>query len=156
MEKSNTYNLKVNKGAKIFMACFLVSLGEAIIVGAAKHIVSYGEKKASVKPREQVQKVRFGSDIKWSKKLSYLEMMALGGSFLLAGEHVLHGEVVPYPPFLTAMTNPDDTVSMLNEIGTVGVTMAVCLTLVWGVGVLVADYLKYRSHKKISDKAEAK
>ena len=40
--------------------------------------------------------------------------MLFGGSFLLAAEHVYHGEVVFYPPFLTAMENSEATAEMLH------------------------------------------
>ena len=50
--------------------------------------------------------------------------MLWGGAALLAFEHVWHGEVVPYFPFLTAATDPADRAQMLREMATVGVTMA--------------------------------
>ena len=64
--------------------------------------------------------------------------MLWGGSALLAFEHVWHGEVVPWFPFLTAASNPEDAAEMLHEMGTVGVTMAVLVTLVW-LGMVVAS-----------------
>jgi len=62
----------------------------------------------------------------------------VGGTILLAIEHVWHGEVVPWPPFLTAMENPADIPEMLHEMATVGGTMAGVITAVWGILVLVA------------------
>ena len=43
------------------------------------------------------------------RKLHWLVKMALGGSFLLAIEHIYHGEITFFPPFLTAMKDPNDT-----------------------------------------------
>ena len=40
---------------------------------------------------------------------------------------------MPYFPFLTAANNPADLTKMLHEMSTVGVTMAVVVTLFWGV-----------------------
>ena len=91
---------------------------------------------------------KFGSDIKWSQKLAYLELTLFSGSFLLAIEHILHGEVVPFPPFLTAASNPADLAEMLTEMGTVGVAMLAILLVAWGVGVLIADYFKFKKRKK--------
>ena len=129
------------------MACFVISAAAAIGVGAAKYIVKHNEKKnelAVVEPKEY----KFGSEVKWSKKLAYLELMLWSGSFVLAGEHVLHGEVSPYPPFLTAAgEGPEAVQEMLTEMGTVGVAMFVSLVAVWAIGVLLVDYLKYRKHK---------
>jgi hypothetical protein len=65
--------------------------------------------------------------------------MLWGGAILLALEHIWHGEVVFYPPFLTAMSSSADTSEMLREMGTVGVGMAVLATVVWLVVCFVAD-----------------
>lgn len=98
------------------MACFLVPLGEAVVLTVAK-------KLAFKKNADSVIKARLGN----------LEKMLYGGSFLLAIEHVYHGEVVLYPPFLTAMKNPEDIPEMLHEMATVGVSMAIVVTAVWGI-----------------------
>ena len=58
---------------------------------------------------------------------------------MLAFEHIWHGEVVPYFPFLTAMYNPQDTAEMLSEMSTVGVSMAALITLVWAGICAIAD-----------------
>lgn len=76
--------------------------------------------------------------------------MLYGGSFLLAIEHIYHGEVVFYPPFLTAMNDPADTVEMLNEMSTVGVSMAVLVTAVWGIGLFVSHLLKKSKKAQLS------
>lgn len=138
------------------MACFVVSAVAAIGVGVAKHIVKHNEKKnelQTVEPKEY----KFGSEVKWSTKLSYLELVLWSGSFILAGEHLLHGEVSPYPPFLTAAgEGPEAVKEMLTEMGTVGVTMLVALLVAWGIGVLLVDYFKYKKHKEKKDRIEAK
>ena len=99
------------------MACFLVPLAEGIAVSAVKKIALKGKKDCGSAIRE---------------KIGSLEKMLYGGSFFLALEHVYHGEVVFYPPFLTAMKSPEETAEMLHEMATVGVAMAVFVTLVWG------------------------
>ena len=129
------------------MACFVVSAAAAIGVGAAKYIVRHHENKNAhkVEPKEY----KFGSEVKWSKKLAYLELTLWGGSVLLAGEHLLHGEVTPYPPFLTAAGEGPEAVSeMLHEMGTVGVAMLGILVAAWAIGVFIVDYLKYKKHKE--------
>ena len=72
--------------------------------------------------------------IKFSTKLGWLNKLLWGGSALLAFEHVWHGEVVPFFPFLTAVEN-GETAEMLAEMGSAGVMMAVLVTAVW-VGML--------------------
>lgn len=131
------------------MACFIVSATAAIGVGIAKYAVKHHENKFALERREEPKEYKFGSEIKWSKKLSYLEMTLWGGSFLLAIEHILHGEIVPYPPFLTAAgEGPDAVNEMLTEMGTVGVAMLAILVAAWAVGIFVCDFLKFRKHKQ--------
>ena len=129
------------------MACFTVSAVAAIGVSVARHIVKRHEKKNELVVSEP-KEAKFGKDIKWSKKLGYLELALFSGAFVLAGEHVLHGEVTPFPPFLTAAgEGPEAVKEMLTEMGTVGVVMLVALVATWAIGVAVVDFLKYRKHK---------
>jgi hypothetical protein len=71
--------------------------------------------------------------------LEWLSAMLWGGVVMLAVEHIAHGEVTLFPPFLTAMQNPDDIPMMLKEIATVGTAMTVATTVAWGVIVLIAN-----------------
>ena len=114
------------------MACFVVPLGEAVITTVVQKVVKKNEGKS-------VEKAKVKPGISWSKKLSWLNQMLWGGSILLALEHVWHGEVVPWPPFLTAMRNPSSIGPMVHEILTVGVAMAVTVTVVWAVIVMIAE-----------------
>ncbi len=78
------------------------------------------------------------------RKLHWLVKMSLGGSFLLAIEHIYHGEITFFPPFLTAMKDPNDTKEMLHEIMTVGVSMAVLLLVAWIGMVVVSEIVERR------------
>lgn len=136
------------------MACFTVSAVAAIGVGVARHIVKHNEHKLELANRvPEVDK--FGSDTKWSTKLAYLETALFAGSFILAGEHILHGEVVPFPPFLTATETAEGTMEMLHEMGTVGVAMLGIVVAFWAIGTLIVDYVKYRKRKGLESKKEA-
>ena len=136
------------------MACFTVSAVAAIGVGVARHIVKHNEKKLELEGKTR-EINKFGSDSKWSTKLAYLEGALFTGSFLLAGEHVLHGEVTPYPPFLTAAGEGPEAVSeMLTEMGTVGVAMLGIVVAFWAIGVLIYDIVKYRRRKKAAVEAK--
>lgn len=81
--------------------------------------------------------------------LEWLNTMLWGGVAMLAVEHIAHREVVPYPPFLTAMQNPADIPVMLQEIATIGVAMTVAIVLVWVVMVLIANNVAKIRKKKI-------
>lgn len=113
------------------MACFIVPAVEAIVVESVKH--------NEVKKEHEGKKVE-ENKVALSVKLSWLTKMLWGGVILLAFEHVWHGEVVPFWPFLTAMYDPNDTSEMLSEMGSVGVTMAILVTLIWVVMCKVADH----------------
>ncbi len=112
------------------MACFLVPVTEALVVTAVTKIVRAREKAAG-KENER------GSRLLFSDKLQWLNKMLWGGSALLCFEHLWHGEVVPFFPFLTALGSAEDTAVMLREMSTVGVGMAALVTLAW-VGMLLA------------------
>jgi len=131
------------------MACFLVSAAEAVVVTAVE--------KAEEKKEEKLACNLEGSDVSqtaadgklsvpFSRKLKWLSWMLWGGVLLLAFEHVWHGEVVPWFPFLTAMSDPAATEEMLHEIATVGVGMAALITVVWGGICLAADSIVRRVH----------
>lgn len=122
------------------MACFIVPATEAIVVTAAYLAAKKSEQK--IQAPKLADGNKFAQDevkITWSKRLSWLMSLLWGGVLLLAFEHFWHGEVVPFPPFLSAMASPDDTAEMLHEMATVGVSMAVTVTAVWGVICAVAE-----------------
>jgi hypothetical protein len=81
--------------------------------------------------------------------LEWLNAMLWGGVAMLVVEHITHGEVVPYPPFLTAMKNPADIPVMLKEIATIGVSMTIAIFAVWAVMFLVANKVAEIREKKI-------
>ena len=71
--------------------------------------------------------------------------MLWGGVALLAFEHLWHGEITPFFPFLTAATEGAAAVSeMLHEMATVGVGMAILVTVVWAVMVAVSYAIEKR------------
>ncbi|MGQ9545470.1 MAG: hypothetical protein ACUVQX_06760 [Candidatus Bathycorpusculaceae bacterium] len=102
------------------MACFLVPMVLAIIT-------SIIQKTA----RSLAEKL----------KLGLLNALLWGGVILLALEHVWHGEVTPWPPFLTAMATPSDIPVMLHEMATVGTAMSVVTLATWGTMVTISHYM---------------
>ena len=118
------------------MACFTVPLAEAVIVSAAKKVA----KKAhcSEKTLDFID-----------KKVGWLEKMLYGGSALLAVEHLYHGEISVFPPFLTALNTPEEIPVMLHEMATSGVAMALLTTAVWGMIVGVSSVIE-RSKKQVA------
>ena len=129
------------------MACFLVSAAEAAIVTVATQIVLAHENKLlpQFKRESEANSAHKAEKVPFSRKLRCLSNLLWGGSALLAFEHVWHGEVVPWFPFLTAASNPADASVMLHEMSTVGVTMAILVTAVWAGMVLVSNAMAKRT-----------
>ena len=118
------------------MACFIVPVSEAIVTTVAEKIVKKHEDRTDIKECD--------GKIPFSKKLKILNSMLWGGSGLLAFEHVWHGEVTPWFPFLTNASNPVDLAEMLHEMATVGTTMALLVTAVWGVSMFAIEKIRNR------------
>ena len=127
------------------MACFLVPTTEAIVTTIVEKNVEAHEESNHT----EVLTLQDKKKIPFSRKLKWLNTMLWGGSALLAFEHVWHGEVVPFFPFLTAAANPSDAAEMLHEMGTTGVLMAVLVTVVWIGMVTVSNIMEKRSSDAI-------
>lgn len=128
------------------MACFLVPTAEAIVTTIATKVVESKEKKAagdSEKLEELSEKKN-----RFSRKMKWLNGMLWGGSALLAFEHLWHGEITPFFPFLTAAADPADAAEMLHEMATSGVAMAVLVTTVWVAMVFVSAAIEKRPEKE--------
>ena len=124
------------------MACFLVPVTEAVITTVAGKAVKAAEKKNGAESAE--------GHIAFSEKIKWLNNMLWGGSALLAFEHVWHGEVVPFFPFLTAASDPASLSEMLSEMATRGVGMAVLVTAVWLGMVGISSAAEKRAAKAVS------
>ncbi|HOO61278.1 MAG TPA: hypothetical protein PKV44_02480 [Bacillota bacterium] len=125
------------------MACFLVSVAEAIIMTAVtKAVKSKESEPEEIHFEAGADVIESATRIPFSRKLKWLTNMLWGGSALLAFEHLWHGEIAPWFPFLTAASDSVQTSVMLHEMATVGVTMAVLITAVWGVMLLVSNAME--------------
>ena len=125
------------------MACFLVSAAEALVVTGI-------EKAEEKKEKVQIESGKIDAAVEpekvpMSRKLKWLTWMLWGGAILLCYEHIWHGEVVPWFPFLTAMADPGDAAEMFHEMATVGVTMAAIITVTWFIMCKVSDAIMARN-----------
>ena len=130
------------------MACFLVPAAEAVITTVASKVMQSKESSPqtvhiSLDDSTLTEAVK----TPFSHKLTWLNNLLWGGSALLAFEHIWHGEVVPWFPFLSAAGNPADTAEMLHEMSTAGVTMAVLVTAVWGGMLAISNMIERRAIK---------
>lgn len=115
------------------MACFTAAIAELAVVAVIKKRVEKKEKLMGVKEGK----------IALSVKLSWLMNLLWGGIFLLAIEHIWHGEIVPWFPFLTAMQNPQDTKMMLEEILTIGGCIDLFIPFVWFIACVFIDKMTF-------------
>lgn len=135
------------------MACFLVPAAEAVITTIAAKAMKAKEKAPeTVEVQFDGENLEAAEKIPFSQKLNWLNNLLWGGSALLAFEHVWHGEVVPWFPFLTAAGNPADAAEMLHEMSTAGVTMAGLVTVVWLGMVAVSSVIEKRALKVLPAK----
>lgn len=134
------------------MACFLVPVAEAVITTAVYCGMKSKEKKVALadvkydrsqfESGERSEKI---GKIPLTRKLRWLNNMLWGGSALLAFEHLWHGELVPWFPFITKAANPADAAEMLQEMSTAGVAMSVIITAVWLGMVAVTSVIEKRT-----------
>ena len=71
--------------------------------------------------------------------IDWLNTMILGATVAFSVEHYINGEIVPWPPFLTAMSSPASAATMFAEMISVGIPMTLALILVWVVMAVVYE-----------------
>ncbi|MEM2918969.1 MAG: hypothetical protein QXY62_05675 [Candidatus Altiarchaeota archaeon] len=100
------------------MACFLVPLGIAVIT--------------------TLMRKKFPKNL----HVEWLNSMLYGGVLMLAVEHIAHGEVVPYPPFLTKGIE-----EILPEMIKIGLPMIIFVFIAWYGIVIFSEKLKLKNLK---------
>ncbi len=144
------------------MACFLVPTGEAIVVSLLRLALKKKEERAEVQPDSLASSASLVSPTSPARlaspgvrtlrrRLRWFSHMLWGGSALLAFEHLWHGEIVPWFPFLTAASDPESAGVMLHEMATAGVMMALLTTVAWGLMCLAASAIEKRSLQQLSE-----
>ena len=128
------------------MACLLVPAAEAAIVTAVTKVVESKEKNHKAAEGEAVH-VCAEEEVKipFKRKVKWLTNLLWGGSALLAFEHMWNGEIVPWFPFLTAATDAEKRVVMLQEMSTVGVSMSLFVTGVWVCMLIVSSVVEKKA-----------
>ena len=130
------------------MACFLVPVTEAIITTAAAKLLERRERQGAAGSADAAAGTGAAgvtvSREPFSQKLRRLNALLWGGSALLAFEHLWHGEIQPFFPFLTAAADPAARAEMLHEMATVGVSMSLFVTVAWALASFIADRIAQR------------
>lgn len=130
------------------MGCFVAPMMEAVIVSIVEKGLKAKEAKYKLNNPEALE-CHETARIPFSRKLGWLSKMLWGGSALLIFEHVWHGEVVPYYPFLTGMASPEDMSALMHEISTAGLGMVIAVTAVWAGVVAVVSYMEKHNSAKL-------
>ncbi len=126
------------------MACFLIPAGEAAVTTMVHMVMKTKEKKITALTDCQIAAPMETGKTPFSHKLKWLNHMLWGGSALLAFEHIWHGEVTPWFPFLSAANNLSDTAGIFHEMSTVGVAMAVLITGIWAGMAAISSIIEKR------------
>ena len=79
----------------------------------------------------------FRKKIPENLKIGWLNIMIFGGAIMLAVEHIVHGEIILYPPFLTAIQTAEEIPIMLKEMAVVGGTMTIALVAIWAIMIYI-------------------
>ncbi len=144
------------------MGCFIAPAAEAVVTTVLQKKLNKKEQEMthiSVEHTAMVQSAHESAEpkhrISWSRKLKWLNTMLWGGSALLCVEHIWHGEVVPWPPFLSAMQTPSEIMPMLQEIAIYGTAMAAAITGIWFGITLIADRLTDKMEAEVPAEREA-
>ena len=145
----------MTKQEGIKMACFVVPAVEAIAVGIAAKVKTASENKKEAALDSKLTEVKAHYGWTWGQKLSLLTKLLAGGAVLLCLEHICHGEVVPFAPFLTALQSTDSTAEMISEMSTVGVAMSGVVTVAWAGICGVADHIAKKANEKSKDEITA-
>lgn len=121
------------------MACVVVPMVEAVITTITTKAVESREISADNHSE--------GESTGFSRKMKWLNNMLWGGSALLMFEHVWHGEIAPFFPFLTAASDPASLSEMLQEMSTAGVGMSLLVTAAWLGMVAVTSAIEKKAQK---------
>jgi hypothetical protein len=132
------------------MACFVAPATVAVVTTIVRKVV---EKREGTDAAQHTAHSSAKVSGKWTQRLGWLNTMLWGGALLLALEHVWHGELVPWPPFLTAMQSPDQVGPMLHEIATYGTAMTAAVLVVWGLMVALDEVRSKASRRTTEAKA---
>ena len=100
------------------MACFIAPLVEAIAVTA-------------------IRKSGLKNNSPFLQHLPDLEKMLWGGTLMLIVDHIINGELTWAFPFFTSLGETGGAAILWREVLTVGVPMALVLTVAWAGWVLV-------------------
>jgi hypothetical protein len=111
------------------MACFIVAAALGVATVAFRH------------------KVPEKYHIEW------LNVMIWGSVLALLVEHIWHGEIVPWFPFLTAMSSPEEIATMLNEMAYIGIPMLLTVMAIWGAMVYLVN--KWSQHSNATAEIKA-
>lgn len=133
------------------MACFVAPAGVAVVTTVVRKVVEKRE-MASAKTSHDAQAHADRVVGKWTRRLGWLNTMLWGGTIMLVLDHLLSGELRPWPPFLTALETPGQAGELLREIAVVGGSMTAAVFVAW---VIMVVWIESRAKAKAKRPSEA-
>lgn len=116
------------------MACFVAPAAVAVVTTVVRKVVEKKEAGSATNAQTSAEVVQG----KWTKRLGWLNTMLWGGVLMLVLDHLISGELVPWWPFLSAISTGEVS-GMLREIAITGGAMTAAVFVAWGAIVLVIE-----------------
>ena len=125
------------------MACFVAPATVAVVTTVVRKVVEKRETAAAAQNSTEAamgaSKVIDSLQTKWTKRLGWLNAMLWGGTVMLVLDHLLSGELILRPPFLTALGDSALAGEMVREILVVGGAMTAAVFVAWGAMIFVIE-----------------
>jgi hypothetical protein len=118
------------------MACFVAPATVAVVTTIVRKVVQKREGTSAAQSAGHSSSEISG---KWTQRLGWLNTMLWGGTVMLVLDHILSGELIARPPFLTALSAPAQTGAVLREILVTGGAMTAAVFVVWGVMIVCVE-----------------
>jgi hypothetical protein len=118
------------------MACFVAPATVAVVTTVIRKVAQKKEGACATEHASSAPTTTLG---KWTRRLGWLNTMLWGGTVMLVLGHILSGELIARPPFLTALSAPLQAGALLREILVTGGTMTAAVFVVWGIMVVAAE-----------------
>jgi hypothetical protein len=118
------------------MACFVAPATVALVTTVVRKVA---EKREGTSTAQRTDHSSTKVSGKWTQRLGWLNAMLWGGTIMLVLDHILSGELIARPPFLTALSAPIQTGAVLREILVTGGAITAAVFVAWGIMIVCIE-----------------